>query len=89
MQFFKKTNTQILSIGTPFYAFNRITRNLRNKLRRRWHARGNPGYCEDHAGLEKQAFLISAKRLYIKVDDDPSNNEAVPGKALAIALKMR
>jgi hypothetical protein len=27
------------------------------------YARSDPGYCEGHAGLEKQAFLIVIKRL--------------------------
>jgi hypothetical protein len=34
-----------------------------NKLQREGYARGAPGYCQGHAGLEKQAFLIVIKSL--------------------------
>ena len=41
---------------------NREERNIGNKLQRRGYARGDPRYCEGHAGFEKHVFLNVIKK---------------------------
>ena len=58
---FEKHAQNLKKIKAEVHGTDREERNIGNRLQRRGHARGDPRYCEGHAGLDKISYLISVK----------------------------